>query len=48
MGEAHLTIGNLAAAEQHLAALERICLIACDEYKDLQSAITKYKTSAAH
>ena len=48
MGEAHLTIGNLAAAEQHLAALERICLIACDEYKDLQRAITKYKTSAAH
>jgi tetratricopeptide (TPR) repeat protein len=48
MGEVHLTIGNLTAAEQHLAALERICLIACDEYKDLQSAIMKYKTSAAH
>ena len=48
MGEAYLTIGNLAAAEQHLAALERICLIPCDEYRDLQRAITKYRTSATH
>jgi Flp pilus assembly protein TadD len=46
MGEAYLTIGNLTAAEEHLAALERICLIPCDEYGDLQRAITTYKTSA--
>src|SRR5499433_4370379 len=45
MGEAYLTIGNLAAAEEHLAALERICLIPCDEYGDLQRVIAKYKTS---
>jgi tetratricopeptide (TPR) repeat protein len=48
MGEAYLTIGNPVAAEEHLAALERICLIRCDEHGDLQRAITKYKTSAAH
>src|SRR5215475_8971094 len=48
MGEAYLTIGNLAAAEEHLAALERICLIPCDEYGDLQRVIAKYKTSATH
>jgi Flp pilus assembly protein TadD len=48
MGEAYLTIGSLAAAEEHLAALERICLIPCDEYGDLQRAIAKYKTSATH
>jgi tetratricopeptide (TPR) repeat protein len=48
MGEAYLTIGNLAAAEEHLAALERICLIPCDEYGDLQRVIAKYKASATH
>ena len=48
MGEAYLTIGNLAAAEEHLAALERICLIPCDEYGDLQRVITKYRSSATH
>ena len=47
-GEAYLTIGNLAAAEEHLAALERICLIPCDEYGDLQRVITKYRSSATH
>jgi tetratricopeptide (TPR) repeat protein len=48
MGEAYLTIGNLAAAEEHLAALERICLIPCDEYGALQGVIAKYRTSATH
>ena len=48
MGEAYLTIGNLVAAEEHLAALERICLIPCDEYGDLQRAVAKYRTSATH
>jgi tetratricopeptide (TPR) repeat protein len=45
MGETYLTIGNVAAAEEHLAALERICLIPCNEYGDLQKVIAKYKTS---
>jgi Flp pilus assembly protein TadD len=48
MGETYLAIGNLAAAEEHLAALERVCLIACDEYGDLQRAIVKYRSSATH
>src|SRR5215813_9849861 len=48
MGETYLTIGNLAAAEEHLATLERICLIACDEYGDLQRAILKYRSSTTH
>src|SRR6266481_3849489 len=43
MGEAYLALGNLADAEQHLAALERICLIACDEYGGLSNAIAAYK-----
>ena len=48
MGEAYLMIGDFTAAEEHLAALERICLIPCDEYGDLQREIAKYKTSATH
>jgi tetratricopeptide (TPR) repeat protein len=46
LGEANLVIGNLPEAEEHLAALERICLIACEEYDDLKTAITEYRKSA--
>jgi Flp pilus assembly protein TadD len=46
MGEAYLTIDDVAAAERHLAALEEICLIPCDEYGDLQRAITTYRSSS--
>jgi hypothetical protein len=35
LGEAHLAQGDLANAKEHLAALEQICLIPCDEYDDL-------------
>jgi hypothetical protein len=31
LGEASLLIGNLSQAEEHLAALEQICLIPCEE-----------------
>ena len=48
IGEAYLTIGNLAAAKEHLAALERICLIPCDEYGDLQRAIRRFESPATH
>ena len=39
MGEAHLVLGEPATAEQHLAHLEGICLIGCDEFDDLKRAI---------
>jgi tetratricopeptide (TPR) repeat protein len=42
LGEAYLVQGDLAAAKEHLAALERICLIPCDEYDDLERAIAEY------
>ena len=32
-------VDNLAKAEEHLASLERICLIPCAEYEDLKRAI---------
>jgi Flp pilus assembly protein TadD len=46
LGEAHLAQGDLAKAEEHLTALERICLIPCDEYDDLGRAIAKYNKVA--
>jgi Flp pilus assembly protein TadD len=43
MGEAYLMIGNLPKAEEHLAALEKICLVPCDELEDLRRAIADYQ-----
>src|SRR5213593_257366 len=31
LGEAYLLVNNLAKAEEHLVALEKICLIPCEE-----------------
>jgi len=46
LGEAYLVQGDLTKAEAHLTALERICLIPCDEYDDLRRAIAKYNKVA--
>jgi hypothetical protein len=46
LGEAYLLQGDLTKAEEHLKALERICLIPCDEYDDLRRAIAKYSKVA--
>ena len=46
LGEAYLVRGDLIKAEEHLAALERICLIACEEYDDLKRAIAEYNKIA--
>jgi len=46
LGEAHLARGDLAKAKEHLAALEQICLIPCDEYDDLKRAIAQYNKLA--
>jgi Flp pilus assembly protein TadD len=43
MGETYLLIGDLAGAERHLAALKEICLLPCDELKDLERAIAEYR-----
>src|SRR5437588_404303 len=47
LGELYLVLGELAKAEEHLAALERICLIPCGEFDDLKRAIATYSVSAA-
>jgi predicted Zn-dependent protease len=46
VGEAYLVQGDLAKAEEHLTALERICLIPCDEYDDLKRAIARHNKVA--
>lgn len=43
VGEAYLITNNPTMAEQHLAALERICGKNCEEYKDLAREIAEYK-----
>lgn len=43
VGEAYLMTGDKAKAQEHLAALERICGRNCDEYRDLARAIAQAK-----
>jgi tetratricopeptide (TPR) repeat protein len=47
LGEAYLVQGDLAKAKEHLKALERICLVPCDEYDDLKRAIAQYNNIAS-
>jgi Flp pilus assembly protein TadD len=47
IGEAYLLTNNLTKAEEHLAALQRICLIPCEEYEDLKKAIADYRARVA-
>ena len=42
-GEASLMAGDLARAEQHLAALRQICLLPCEELGDLERQIAAYR-----
>ena len=35
--------GDLGSAEQHLKALQEICLLPCEELNDLQRAIAEYR-----
>jgi Flp pilus assembly protein TadD len=42
-GELYLQTGDLARAEQRLAALDKACTFGCSEYSDLKKAIAQYK-----
>jgi len=46
IGEAYLMVKNLAKAEEHLAALDRICLLPCEEYSDLKAKVAAFKKSS--
>ncbi len=43
IGEAYLMAGNLPKAEEHLAALDRLCMFGCEEYRTLKKAVADYK-----
>lgn len=43
IGEAYLMVNNLAKAEEHLRALDRLCRLPCEEQIDLQKAVETYK-----
>ena len=43
IGEAYLMVKNLAKAQEHLAALEKICLLPCEELDDLRQKVAEYK-----
>lgn len=46
LGEAHLMAGNVAAAEEQLRFLDRLCWLPCEEYRDLKKAIAAHKAAA--
>jgi Flp pilus assembly protein TadD len=43
VGEAYLLTNNLPKAEEHLAALNKICGTGCEEYRDLAREIAEFK-----
>ena len=47
MGEAYLMTGNLAQAEEHLKALDKLCFTPCEEYTHLKLAVATWKASHA-
>jgi Flp pilus assembly protein TadD len=42
-GELYLLTGRLPLAEARLAALDKACLLPCEEYSDLKQAIARHK-----
>ncbi|MFN4360676.1 MAG: tetratricopeptide repeat protein [Hylemonella sp.] len=36
IGEAYIALGRLDKAKEHLDALDKICLLPCEEYRDLK------------
>jgi tetratricopeptide (TPR) repeat protein len=43
LGEAYLSVNNLAKAKEQLAGLNRLCLFGCEEYTDLKQAVAQYE-----
>jgi tetratricopeptide (TPR) repeat protein len=46
IGEAYLMVGDVDRALFHRAALKAICLLPCDELKDLEKAIAEHRAQA--
>ncbi len=47
-GEAYLMVNDLPRAKEHLAALDKLCILSCEEYRDLKQAIAGYELSHPH
>ena len=45
IGEAYLILGDLPKAKEHLAVLDKLCLLPCSEYSDLKKAVRAFETS---
>lgn len=45
IGEAYLMVGKPQDAERHLKRLAELCLSQCEQFKDLQRALTQYRAS---
>ena len=45
-GELYLLTNNLPRAEARLAALDKACMLPCEEYTDLKQSIARYKAKA--
>ena len=43
IGEAYLLTNNLPKAEEHLAALDKLCFFPCEEYTELKEKVAEYK-----
>ncbi len=48
LGELHLKRGDLAAAKQRLAVLNKACFFGCVEYDLLNDAVTEYKATGKY
>jgi Flp pilus assembly protein TadD len=46
IGEAYLIVNDLGAAERHLGSLRAICLLPCEEMRDLEKAIAQHRIRA--
>ena len=44
-GELFLQLGDLARAEQRLAALDKACFLPCEEFTELKNAIARFKAN---
>ena len=43
IGETYLQMDQLAKAKEHLARLDDICWLSCEEYDDLKAAVEKFE-----
>jgi tetratricopeptide (TPR) repeat protein len=46
IGEAYLALDDPAKAKEHLARLNSLCFLPCEEYRDLKRAIEAYEKKA--